>query len=137
MVKSAEAEKTDPGVSGPATSEAAVSVLERMTTVDREKRGGIPVTVQSLGLAEALHFYESGDIGRKEDVRKNFLSAKTGVQGLTLVSPYDLRRGETGEGLEDPKDNAAEPKGEAAGEEKSSREEARNDEMSAGSCKKK
>lgn len=137
MVKSAEAEKTDPGVSGPATSEAAVSVIERMTTVDREKRGSIPVTVQSLGLAEALHFYESGDIGRKEDVRKNFLSAKTGVQGLTLVSPYDLRRGETGVGLGDPKTDAAEPGSETAGEEKSSREEASKGKMPAGSHKKK
>ena len=114
-----------------------MSVIERMTTVDREKRGSIPVTVQSLGLAEALHFYESGDIGRKEDVRKNFLSAKTGVQGLTLVSPYDLRRGETGVGLEDPKTDAAEPGSETAGEEKSSREEASKGEMPAGSHKKK
>ena len=137
MVKCAETEKNDPGVSGPATSEAAVSVIERMTTVDRDRRGSIPVTVQSLGLAEALHFYESGDIGRKEDVRKNFLSSKTGVQGLTLVSPYDLRRGDAGEGLGEPKENSAEPKDEDAGRKKSLREEALSGAIPAGSCKKK
>lgn len=92
IAKQVEEPPVDPGVAGPPTSEAAVSVIERMTSVDRDRRGKMPVTVQSLGLAEAIHFYESGDIGSKEDIRKTYLTRKEPISGMTLSSPYELRR---------------------------------------------